>query len=66
MKQLRIRFSTECKHCGAKTDMFWLWEDEVKDKYICGNCHFHEVVLTGVLERQEIDPLKPSDKATTV
>ncbi|MCC2250505.1 hypothetical protein JUJ52_11085 [Virgibacillus sp. AGTR] len=57
--QQRIRFSTECKHCGVKTDEFWLWEHQVKDKYICGNCQFQEVVLTGVKETHEIDPLKP-------
>ena len=60
MLQTRIRFSTKCKHCGEKTDEFWLWEHQVQDKYICGNCQFKEVILTGVLERLEIDPLKPS------
>ncbi|WP_054859129.1 MULTISPECIES: hypothetical protein [Bacillaceae] len=60
MLQQRIRFSTECKHCGVKTDEFWLWEHEVKDKYICGNCQFQEVVLTGVKETHGIDPLKPN------
>jgi len=59
--QLRLRFSTECKHCGVKTSEFWLWEHQVKDKYICGNCQYREVVLTGVLEREEIDPLKPKE-----
>lgn len=56
--QTRIRFSTECKHCEVKTNEFWLWEHQIKDKYICGNCQFQEVVLTGVIENIEIDPLE--------
>lgn len=62
MKQLRLRFSTECRHCGVKTDMFWLWEHEIKDEYICGNCQYKAVVLKKVLERVEIDPLKPFEE----
>ena len=60
--QTRIRFSTECKHCGMKTNGFWLWQYEVRDKYLCGNCQFYEVFLTGVLDKVEIDPLKPVNK----
>lgn len=63
MLQDRIRFSTECKHCGVKTDKFWLWASEVKDKYYCGNCMFPEVVLTGVMESVQIDPLKSSNQS---
>ncbi|TPF17973.1 hypothetical protein [Priestia megaterium] len=62
MLQLRLKLSTECKHCGVKTDEFWLWEHQIQEKYICGNCHFQEVILTGVVDSEEIDPLKPKNK----
>jgi Zn ribbon nucleic-acid-binding protein len=58
--RIRFNFATVCKHCGVKGNEFWLWEEEVKDKYICGNCSYKEVVLTKQLERVEIDPFKRS------
>lgn len=59
-KLLRIKFNFEskCNHCGVQTSEFWLWEEEIKDYYICGNCGCKEVVLLKQLERVEIDPWK--------